>query len=82
MEEQTWFNRGIGKKGNSGAAVVDCQTGSLCALVVGETCVGTMFRSAVVVDMLDAVNDARAKAVETNLPLNNVETIPCDSTEK
>jgi ankyrin repeat protein len=78
IDEQTWLKSGIGKKGDSGAAVVDCQTRSLCALVVGETRIGKLFRSAVVIDIVDVINDARAKAVQANLPFNNVEAIQCD----
>jgi len=37
MDKDKWFDHGIGIKGDSGAGVVDCKTGFLCGLVVGDT---------------------------------------------
>jgi len=37
MGKKEWNEHGIGIKGDSGAGVVDCKTGFVCGLVVGET---------------------------------------------
>ena len=84
MDKDKWFDHGIGIKGDSGAGVVDCKTGFLCGLVVGDTkgklTSGGRYRKAHIIDMLDVKEDTvrAAKASNINLAFKTAEIIKCD----
>jgi hypothetical protein len=84
MDKEKWFNHGIGIKGDSGAGVVDWETGSLCGLVIGETkgwlTSGHNYRKAIIIDMLDVMKDTvkTAIAVNANPDFSTAEVIGCD----
>ena len=79
MDKNEWYEHGIGIKGDSGAGVVDCETSSLCGLVVGETKAlltnGDGYRKALIIDMKDVKNDT-VKAAEAVFIFMATEKLP------
>jgi len=85
MDKNEWFQHGIGIKGDSGAGVVDCETGLLCGLVVGNTVglltSGNRYRKAHIIDMLDVKNDTVKAANEVGaLAFETADVIRCSCT--
>jgi hypothetical protein len=67
VDKMEWYHRGLGINGDSGTGVVDCETGKVCALVLGQvkSAVSRLFRRALVIDMLDVKNDTTRTIAET-----------------
>jgi hypothetical protein len=67
--EADWINSGIGIPGDSGTGVVDCETGKLCGLVIGQTSwkhpvTKEPHRRALIIDMEDVFRDTIKVAAE------------------
>jgi hypothetical protein len=72
-----WEMSGIGRPGDSGAGVVDCDTGDVCGLIIGRLSSimtnGTTRSKALMIDRLD-VTTATLKAAKG---VRMVEVIKC-----
>jgi tetratricopeptide (TPR) repeat protein len=83
-DDTDWYENGIGQPGDSGAGVVDCTSGHLCGLLVGQTKNETFnHRTAHMIDLKDVIIDTiRASKASQNQPdiadFYTAELIPCD----
>jgi len=76
VDKMEWYHRGLGINGDSGTGVVDCETGNVCALVLGQvkSVVPGLFRRVLVIDMVDVRDDTARKINEARR--SGMEKIP------
>ncbi|KAI1735348.1 hypothetical protein F4680DRAFT_435627 [Xylaria scruposa] len=80
--KEEWYENGLGIPGDSGTGVIDCETGRLCGMVIGQIKNETRRqRTTLIIDIKDVVMDTQKVAKDTqtdaNTDFETIELIKC-----
>lgn len=71
FDANDWYENGLGQPGDSGAGVVDCASGNICGLIVGQTKNTFGHMTAHMIDLRDVIADtmraSKAAQAEPNV---------------